>query len=500
MPNQFVLAVDQGTTSSRVVVIDGTGTPINAVSRELRQIYPKPGWVEHDPVEIWQATRDLLRAAVDRVGGAGQVAAIGITNQRETTVVWDRETGAPVYNAVVWQDRRTADLCAELRSDGLGDHVQSHTGLLIDPYFSATKVAWILDNVDGARARAGEGGLCFGTVDSWLIWNLTGGASHVTDFSNAARTMLYDIAGLNWDETLLERLSVPASMLPEVRPSQGYFGTTLEAEAGVAAPILGVAGDQQAATFGQACFEPGMIKSTYGTGCFMLANSGPQMASSKNRLLSTIAWNRGGCVDYALEGSIFMAGATVQWLRDELGLIAASEDSEAMAQKAAAASGVYLVPAFAGLGAPYWDADARGAITGLTRGAGAAEIVRAGLESVAFQSRDLIEAMAQDMESSGLARPSRIRVDGGMTQNAWFLQCLADQLGVPVERARYAETTALGAGFLAALEAGLSSSLDQIAGMWSADRTFEPQMSEDERDTLYSGWHKAVERVIENRS
>lgn len=496
MSGSHILAIDQGTTSSRVILIDEAGAPIDSATRTLQQYYPRPGWVEHDPVEIWQGVRALVRTVIERAGGEDRIAAIGITNQRETSVLWDRATGAPLYNAIVWQDRRTADLCQTLRDEGLEEHVRSRTGLVIDPYFSATKLSWLLDHIDDARGRAARGELCFGTVDSWLIWNLTGGQNHLTDVSNAARTMAFDIHKLEWDASILDRLAIPEQVLPKVVPCQGSFGITDASQVGVSLPILGVAGDQQAATFGQTCFAPGMIKSTYGTGCFMLVNSGAAAARSEHKLLTTIAWQREDDITYALEGSIFMAGATMQWLRDNLGLIDDTAQTEALAEAADEEAGVYLVPAFAGMGAPYWDADARAAITGLTRGAGRAEIIRAGLESVAYQSRDLIEAMAGDMAASNLGSPDRIRVDGGMAANNWFLQCLADHLGMPVERARYTETTALGAGYLAGLEAGVFSSLASLKGAWSADRAFEPKMSEDRRESLYAGWQAAVRRVL----
>ena len=495
MTGRFIIAIDQGTTSSRVVLIDETGDPVHSVSEDVAQIYPQPGWVEHDAGEIWRSVEKLLQSVVARAGGAEQVAAIGITNQRETTVVWDRTTGEPIHNAIVWQDRRTSELCARLREEGLGGHVHETTGLLIDPYFSATKVSWLLDHVDGARDRAAQGRLCFGTVDSWLIWKLTGGARHVTDASNAARTMLFDINTLDWDDKILQRLDVQRTMLPEVLPSQGSFGTWAAAPGAAQVPILGVAGDQQAATFGQACFHPGMVKSTYGTGCFMLANSGKDVARSENRLLGTIAWQRNAETHYALEGSIFMAGAIMQWLRDQLGLFSDASETADIAASADPASGVYLVPAFVGLGAPYWDAEARAAVLGLTRGAGKAEIVRAGLEAVAFQSRDLIEAIAADMARSGGAQPDRLRIDGGMAGNDWFAQSLADHIGMPVERARHLESTALGAGYLAGLEAGVFGSTDQLATMWSSDAVFEPVMSTDQREGLYAGWASAVSRV-----
>lgn len=495
MTGRFIIAIDQGTTSSRVVLMDEAGTPVHSVAEDVEQFYPQPGWVEHDASEIWRSVERLLRSVVDQAGGAGQVAAIGITNQRETTVVWDRTTGVPLHNAIVWQDRRTSDLCAQLRSEDLAGHVHQKTGLLIDPYFSATKVAWLLDNVDGARERAAQGHLCFGTIDSWLIWNLTAGDRHVTDASNAARTMLFDINTLDWDDTILDRLEIPRSMLPDVLPSQGPFGVWASAPGAAEVPILGVAGDQQAATFGQACFRPGMVKSTYGTGCFMLANAGADVARSENRLLGTIAWQRESQTHYALEGSIFMAGAIVQWLRDQLGLFSDAAETGTIAASADPSSGVYLVPAFVGLGAPYWDAEARAAVLGLTRGAGKAEIVRAGLEAVAFQSRDLIEAIAADMARSGDVQPDRLRIDGGMAGNDWFAQSLADHIGMPVERARHLESTALGAGYLAGLEAGVFSSTDQLAEMWSSDAVFEPAMAADRREELYSGWAAAVARV-----
>ena len=496
MTARYIMAIDQGTTSTRVVLVDQAGAPAGSVSEELRQIYPQSGWVEHDPMEIWSSVRGLVGQALEKAGGADEIGAIGITNQRETTVLWDRSSGEPLYNAIVWQDRRTADLCRELRAEGLGEDVHSRTGLLIDPYFSGTKLAWMLDTIEGARDRANRGELCFGTVDCWLIWKLTGGARHLTDVSNAARTMLFDIHKLAWDRALLDRLNIPVDVLPEVVPSQGAFGTTDPTVIGAELPILGVAGDQQAATFGQACFEPGMIKSTYGTGCFMLANTGTTAVRSDNRLLTTVAWQRGAETLYALEGSIFMAGATIQWLRDSLGLFESAEETERLAAQADGDSGVYLVPAFVGLGAPYWDPDARAAITGLSRGAGRAEVVRAGLESVAFQSRDLIEAVAADKASQGLDRPDRLRVDGGMVANDWFVQCLADQLGMTVERTRYAESTALGAAYLAGLEAGIYASLGDLAGQWQSDRVFEPEISEDLRESRYAGWKEAVQRVL----
>lgn len=495
MPATYIMAIDQGTTSSRVLLVDTAGRPAFSCARAVEQHFPRPGWVEHDAVEIWRDVQALMEEAMSWAGGAQAIVAIGITNQRETTVVWERSSGEPVHRAIVWQDRRTADKCAALRSEGAEQWVQDQTGLLLDPYFSASKVAWILDHAEGLRGRAEKGELCFGTIDSWLLWCLTGGSRHGSDASNASRTSLFDIHAGAWSAELLKLFKVPHAMLPEVMPTQGPFGATAPGLFERAIPILGIAGDQQAATFGQTCFDPGMVKATFGTGCFLLTNVGEHAPQSTQRLLGTVAWAREGTTIFALEGSIFMAGATMQWLRDGLGLIAEAGESETLAASIDDTGGVHLVPAFAGLGAPHWDAEARGAIVGLSRGSGRAEIVRAGLEAVAFQTRDLIEAMTTDMASLELAAPSRMRVDGGMTANAWLMQFLADQLGFPVERARYPETTALGAAFLAGLEAGFFDGLEALSSLWRADAVFEPHASEAERSLKYGAWREAVERI-----
>ena len=489
---RLILAIDQGTTSTRAILFDEAGHPTARAQRELPQIYPADGWVEHDPEEIWRATLAVCRAVLDQAGAA-EVAAIGITNQRETTVLWERATGRPLHNAIVWQDRRGAALCRRLVADGHEAMVQARTGLVIDPYFSATKLAWLLDNVEGARAAAERGELAFGTIDSFLLWRLTGGRVHATDATNASRTMLYDIHAQAWDRGLLELLRVPPQILPEVRDSAAAFGAADKALFGLVVPIAGIAGDQQAATVGQTCFSPGMIKSTYGTGCFVLLNTGERPVASKNRLLTTLAYRLDGRPTYAVEGSIFAAGATVQWLRDGLKLIAAAGDSEALAAGVAPDHGVYLVPAFTGLGAPYWDPAARGAIFGLTRDTGRAEIVRAALEAVCYQTRDLMAAMAED----GAARPTALRVDGGMATNDWTMQFLADILDLPVERPVVTETTALGAAYLAGLGVGLYASTADLARHWRCERRFEPHMAADRRETLYAGWRKAVARVRE---
>jgi glycerol kinase len=485
MPATSILAIDQGTTSTRAMLFDRDGNPRAAHAVELRQIYPANGWVEHDAEEIWQATLACCKAVA---GDAADIAAIGITNQRETSVVWERATGAPIHNAIVWQDRRTADACRALKAKGLEPKVAAATGLLLDPYFSATKLAWILDHVPGARTRGARAELCFGTIDSWLIYKLTGGRVHATDVTNASRTMLLNLATLAWDDEMLALFDVPRAMLPDVRDSAGDFGETTVL--GRAIPILGVAGDQQAAAFGQACFKPGDVKSTYGTGCFALVNTGDVVPRSKNRLLATSAWRIGGDVAYAVEGSIFIAGAVVQWLRDALGVIRSAGEIEALAKTAKPADGLYFVPAFTGLGAPYWDPDARGAILGLTRDMGAAEIARAGLDAVCFQTRDLLEAMARDGGA-----PKSLKVDGGMVRNDWFCQRVADLSGLPVERPKVIETTALGAAYLAGLAAGLFKDKDDIAARWALDRRFEPAMPATTRDALYDGWVKAVARV-----
>ena len=488
---RLVLAIDQGTTSSRAMLFDQSGTPCGSAQVELPQIYPRSGWVEHDAERIWSDVVKVCREVCARVG-AEAIEAIGITNQRETTVVWDRASGRPIANAIVWQDRRTADICERLRAQGHGERIQGSTGLLLDPYFSATKVAWLLDNIDGARARAKRGELAFGTIDSFLLWRLTGGKVHATDASNAARTMLFDIHRQDWDDDLLALFDIPRSMLPEVRDCSAAFGQSVAEILGRPIPITGMAGDQQAASFGQAAFEPGTIKSTYGTGCFMLLNTGDRPVLSKRRLLSTVAWRLDGKVTYALEGSIFIAGAAVQWLRDGLKLIAAAGESEALARMVSDTGGVYLVPAFTGLGAPYWDAEARGAIVGLTRSTGISEIVRAALEAVCYQTRDLLAAM----EGDGAGKPRSLRVDGGLSVNDWVMQFLADILSLEVERPKVTETTALGAAYLAGLHTGYYGSMAEIAKQWQRDRLFRPDMATADRDRLYGGWRQAVGRVL----
>jgi glycerol kinase len=488
----LILSIDQGTTSSRAIVFDVTGTPVASAQKELAQIYPEPGWVEHNPVEIWNSTVEVCRQALTEAEKADRiVTTIGITNQRETTVIWDRETGAPIYNAIVWQDRRTSDVCATLKGQGYEPQVTARTGLLLDPYFSATKIAWILDNVPGARERADRGELAFGTIDSFLLWHLTGGQVHRTDATNAARTMLYDIHNNCWDPALLDMFRVPEQILPEVFDCAADFGRTVSTLFGRDIPITGMAGDQQAATVGQGCFDPGMIKCTYGTGCFALLNTGLEAIQSENRLLTTIAYRLKGETTYALEGSIFAAGAAVQWLRDGLGIIGATGDSEELARAIDHTGGVYVVPAFAGLGAPHWDPDARGAIIGLTFDSGVREITRATLESVCYQTYDLLTAMTGD----GATPPAALRVDGGMIENAWLMQFLADILGVEVDRPVIGETTALGAAYLAGLHAGIYSSLDDVATRRRERDSFSPQMPPDQRAKLVTGWQAAIDRV-----
>jgi glycerol kinase len=490
----FVLAIDQGTTSTRAIVFDDEARPRAQARVPLTQIYPAPGEVEHDPKEIWRSVLTAVRNALSDID-AQAIEAIGITNQRETTLVWERATGKPLANAIVWQDRRTAKQCDELRQEGWGAHVAEATGLVIDPYFSATKLAWLLANIPGLLARARAGEVCFGTVDSFLLFKLTGGKVHAIDASNAARTMLYDIRSGEWSARLLDRLGIPRPLLPEVRDSQDEYGVTASEHFGAAIPIRGIAGDQQAAAYGQACFAPGMLKATYGTGCFILANTGDAKVASTARMLATVFHQLEGRRTFALEGSIFMAGATVQWLRDSLGLIAEAAESENLARRADPKSGVYLVPAFQGLGAPHWDAQARAAILGLTRAASAADIVAAGLEAVAFQTRDLLDAMRRDMAQSGIPASASLRVDGGMTANGWFLQRLADILGERVEVARHAETTALGAAFLAGQANGFYGSQDELQRAWVPASAFEPGMSDDEREVRYGGWLEAVAKV-----
>jgi len=498
MSECYVLAIDQGTTSTRAILFDEAGRPKAVAQVPLTQIYPAPGQVEHDPEEIWQSVLQVCRTVLNEAG-TPSIAVIGITNQRETTVVWDRATGKPLANAIVWQDRRTRPLCTTLEREGWGAHVAETTGLVIDPYFSATKLAWLLENVPGLRERAERGEVCFGTIDSYLLFRLTGGALHVTDATNAARTKLFDIRTGMWDARLLARLGIPPAMLPEVRDSQGDFGLTSAEHFGAALPIRGVAGDQQAAAYGQACFRPGMLKATYGTGCFIVANTGDEKVASATRMLSTLLHQREGARTYALEGAIFMAGATVQWLRDTLGLIATAEESEALAREADPNAGVYLVPAFQGLGAPFWDADAKAAIIGLSRAASKADIVAAGLEAVAFQTRDLLTAMRQDMAASGIEPAHVLRVDGGMTANAWAMQRLADILGERVEVAAMPETTALGAAYHAGQAVGYYGDDAALASGWTPSRIFEPQMGADEREARYAGWLEAVMRVRSGR-
>jgi glycerol kinase len=488
-----ILAIDQGTTSSRAIVFDQAGQPVANAQREFEQHYPKEGWVEHDPETIWQDTLAVCREALARAGqDAAAIAAIGITNQRETVVLWERASGRPVHRAIVWQDRRTADRCARLVADGHEALVGARTGLVIDPYFSATKLAWLLDEVPGTRAAAERGELAFGTIDSFLLWRLTSGKVHATDASNASRTMLYDIHRQDWDDDLLRLLDIPRAVLPEVVDSSALLGTTQANLFGAPLPIAGMAGDQQAATVGQACIRPGMIKSTYGTGCFALLNTGDTPVASRNRLLTTIAWRIGGKTTYALEGSIFVAGAAVQWLRDGLKLISHAHETEPLAAGIYDTGGVYVVPAFVGLGAPIWDPHARGTIVGLTRNTGIAEIVRATLEAVGYQTRDLMLAMHADLPDSHTE--TALRVDGGMVANSWVCQFLADILDVPVERPVVTETTALGAAYLAGLAVGLYPSLESLADVWQCERRFEPKMAATERHRLYAGWLDAIRR------
>ncbi len=487
---KYVLALDQGTTSSRAIVFDHGGSIIASAQQEFRQIFPKPGWVEHDPQEIWATQSNVAVQALEKAQlTASDIAAIGITNQRETTVVWDRKTGQPICNALVWQDRRTADRCDRLKSQGLAKLIRRKTGLVIDAYFSGTKLEWILKNVPGARARAKKGELAFGTVDSWLVWNLTGGRVHVTDPSNASRTMLFNINENQWDDELLEIFGVPRAVLPEVRSSSEVLGESHIL--GAAVPISGIAGDQQAALFGQVCTRPGMVKNTYGTGCFLLMHTGPKPIVSRNQLLTTVAWRIGGRTEYALEGSIFIAGAVVQWLRDGLGLIASSGEIEALAAQTPDSGGVYVVPAFAGLGAPHWDQYARGTILGLTRGSGRAQIARAALEGIAFQVADVLRAM----ESDAGIRLKELRVDGGACVNNLLMQFQADLLNVPVVRPKVSETTALGAAYLAGLAVGYWKNQSEIASQWQMDRRFVPAMTSAKRKIRLGEWSRALKRA-----
>ena len=490
---KYILALDQGTSSSRAIVFDGHGHPKAVSQREFTQIFPKPGWVEHNPMEIWSSQTSVIAEAITSIGINGaDIAAIGITNQRETTIVWDAETGEPVYNAIVWQDRRTSELCDALKKDGRTDLIRSKTGLIIDAYFSATKILWILENVPGARKKADEGRLRFGTVDTWLIWMLTRGEKHVTDVSNASRTMLFNIHSLEWDKDLLDLFGIPASMMPEVRSSSevyGYTKTTLFAHE---VPIAGIAGDQQAALFGQMCTEPGSVKNTYGTGCFMLMNSGEKPIMSSNSLLTTVAWKIGERVNYALEGSIFVAGSVVQWLRDGLGIIRSSSEVEALAASVPDNGGVFFVPALTGLGAPHWDQYAKGSIYGISRGTTAAHIARAALEGIAFQTMDIVTAMEKD---AGITL-KELKVDGGASRNDLLMQFQSDILGTDVIRPKVTETTALGAAYLAGLAVGYWESLEHIRNQWEAEARFTPEASPEKVEALKNGWADAVRRTL----
>ncbi|RKP49133.1 glycerol kinase GlpK [Trinickia fusca] len=489
MQDQYILALDQGTTSSRAMLFDRKGNIVSVAQKEFRQIYPHPGWVEHDPQEIWSTQAGVAAEAVTRAGLNGtSIAAIGITNQRETTIVWDRETGQPIYNAIVWQDRRTAELCDELKAQGLEEKVRAKTGLPIDAYFSATKIRWILDNVEGAREKAKQGKLAFGTVDSWLVWNFTKHALHITDVTNASRTMLFNIHTMQWDNDLLEALDIPRSMLPEVRSSSELYGTTVTTVFASKIPLAGIAGDQQAALFGQMCTKSGMVKNTYGTGCFLMMNTGTKPIESKNNLITTVAWKIGNEVNYALEGSIFIAGAVVQWLRDGLGIIKTSAEVEALAASVAHSDGVYLVPAFAGLGAPHWNPRARGTVFGMTRGTTNAHVARAALDSIAYQSLDVLKAMEAD---SGI-RIGELRVDGGACANNLLMQFQADLLGVSTVRPRISETTALGAAYLAGLAVGYWQNVGEVESQWQLDKRFSPAMERANVDGCLAGWQRAV--------
>jgi glycerol kinase len=493
MKKSYILSFDQGTTSSRAIIYNFEGQIVKVAQKEFTQIYPKAGWVEHDPMEVWGSQSGVASEILATTGiTAEEIAAIGITNQRETTVVWERKTGKPVYNAIVWQCRRTSDICDELKARGLGNYIRENTGLVLDAYFSGTKIKWILDNVEGARQKAQNGKLLFGNIDTWLIWNLTRGKVHITDYSNASRTMLYNIKDLKWDERILKELDIPSSMLPEVKPSSAVYGHTDARIFGAEIPIAGDAGDQQAALFGQACYTPGMVKNTYGTGCFMLMLTGEKLVHSANGLLTTIAWGVSNKVEYALEGSIFIAGAAIQWLRDGLKIIYDSKDSEYFATKVNDSLGVYVVPAFVGLGAPYWDMYARGAILGLTRGTTRNHIIRATLESIAYQTRDVLELMRNEC---GIDL-CELRVDGGACANNFLMQFQADILGVPVERPEIIETTALGAAYLAGLAVGFWKDQSMIAERRQVNRRFIPSMNEDKRKELYDNWKKAVKRAM----
>ncbi len=493
MDKKYVLAFDAGTTSNRAILFNHSGNIVSVAQQEFPQIYPKPGWVEHDPMDIWSTQSGVARQVIEKAGVVpAEVAAIGITNQRETAIVWEKATGKPVMNGIVWQDRRTAGICDALKDKGLAGHVRETTGLVIDAYFSGTKIKWILDNVDGARAASEKGELLFGTVDTWLIWKLTGGAVHVTDYSNAARTMIYDIRKLDWDDTMLKELDIPRNMLPEVRPSSEVYGyTDPKTFGGAEIPVAAAIGDQQGALFGQACFRKGMAKNTYGTGSFVLMNTGAEPVESKTGLLTTIAWGLQDRVEYALEGAIFVTGAAVQWLRDELWAIHDAADTNYFASKVGDTNGVYMVPAFVGLGAPYWDQYARGAIVGLTRGANRDHIVRATLESIGYQTRDVVECMEKD---SGI-ETTELKVDGGASNNDFLMQFQSDILGVPVLRPKIVETTARGSAFLAGLATGFWSSQEDLTHAFELDRQFDPTFDEEKREKLYRGWQKAVDKA-----
>lgn len=492
--DKFILSVDQGTTSTRAILFDAHGVPIDKHEKEIKQIYPANGWVEHNPAEIWEATLACCQAITKKVP-AIQIAAMGITNQRETTVLWDRHTGNPVHNAIVWQDRRTADRCRELRESGYEKFISDETGLLLDPYFSATKAEWLFDHIPGSRVRAEKGELALGTIDSYLIYKLTKGKVHATDVTNASRTMLMNLHSLEWSDSLLKLFNIPTKSLPQIRESADNFGETHQDFFGAPIPIRGVAGDQQSALFGQTCFNAGDVKSTYGTGCFMLVNTGNSVPKSNNKLISTCAYSLNQHKSYAIEGSIFIAGAVVQWLRDALGLIPTAAEIESLATTAKPIEGLYFIPAFTGLGAPYWDPSARGAIFGLTRDTGTAEIAKAALDAVCYQTRDLLNAMAKDMDASNLGQPRRIKVDGGMVKNNWFCQRLADLTGLTVERPKYTETTAMGVAYLAGLSTGIFSDQSSLSEVWTLDRRFEPTISHNQRESLFEGWQKAISKI-----
>ena len=492
MGQKYVMALDAGTTSNRAIIFDADSKIVGVAQKEFTQHFPQPGWVEHDAEEIWSSMHEVMREALEQSGlVASDIAAIGITNQRETAVVWDRATGRPIYNAIVWQSRQTADICEDLKHQGFVDEFKEKTGLVIDAYFSGTKVKWILDHVEGARARAEKGELAFGTIDTWLLWKLTGGKEHKTDYSNASRTLMFNIKTLEWDEALLKHLTVPKSLLPEVRPSSEVYGHTIPSIIGASVPVAGMAGDQQSALFGQNCFLPGEAKNTYGTGCFLLMNTGTDICMSKNGLVTTIAWGLDGKVEYALEGSIFVGGSAIQWLRDGLRLVDSAPDSEWVAKKVPDAGGVYMVPAFVGLGAPYWDMNARGMIIGLTRGTTKAHIVRATLDSLAYQTRDVLGAMEADSGN----RLAALKVDGGAVANNLLMQFQADLLGVPVDRPQITETTALGAAYLAGLATGVWASKEELKKSWQLDTRFTPALDKKDADKLYKGWRKAVKHA-----